>query len=227
VTRYIVAAIKPWNADAYHRHVAAWSGDWELVDSPEQLLDRVLVAPTPRYVFFPHWSWKVPDEILGATECVCFHMTDVPYGRGGSPLQNLIVRGHETTSLSALRMTEVLDAGPVYQKAPLALNGGAHEIFEHAADIAFRMIGDIARDEPVPTPQEGTVTLFDRRTPDQSVLPQDESPTQIYDHIRMLDADTYPAAFLDHGTYHLEFRDAALDGETVTASVTIRRRVRD
>ncbi len=25
-------------------------------------------------------------------ECVCFHMTDVPYGRGGSPLQNLIIR---------------------------------------------------------------------------------------------------------------------------------------
>ena len=70
----------------------------------------------PRYVFFPHWSWKVPDDILGATECVCFHMTDVPFGRGGSPLQNLIVRGHTETRVSALRMVSEPDAGPVYMK---------------------------------------------------------------------------------------------------------------
>jgi len=37
-------------------------------------------------------------------------MTDVPYGRGGSPLQNLIVRGHTETKLTALRCVRDLDA---------------------------------------------------------------------------------------------------------------------
>lgn len=32
-----------------------------------------------------------------------FHMTNFPYGRGGSPLQNLMKRGHHTTTITALR----------------------------------------------------------------------------------------------------------------------------
>ena len=51
---------------------------------------------TPRYIFFLHWDWRVPHVIWQQHECVCFHMTDVPYGRGGSPLQNLILEGTMT-----------------------------------------------------------------------------------------------------------------------------------
>ena len=54
--------------------------------------------------FFVHWSRRVPDHWLPRYECACFHMTDVPFGRGGSPLQNLIERGHRETQLSASRM---------------------------------------------------------------------------------------------------------------------------
>lgn len=67
-----------------------------------------LDAPTladfgPRYIFFPHWSWKIPVDIYERFECVIFHMTDLPFGRGGSPLQNLVVRGINETQLTALR----------------------------------------------------------------------------------------------------------------------------
>jgi methionyl-tRNA formyltransferase len=70
----------------------------------------------PRYVFFAHWSWKIPRAVYEAHECVIFHMTDVPFGRGGSPLQNLISRGIYETKLSALRCVEEMDAGPVYRE---------------------------------------------------------------------------------------------------------------
>ena len=43
-------------------------------------------------------------------------MTDLPYGRGGSPLQNLIINGHKETMMSALRCVQELDAGPIYLK---------------------------------------------------------------------------------------------------------------
>ena len=46
-------------------------------------------------------------------------MTDLPYGRGGSPLQNLIVRGHKHTMISAIKCVKELDAGPIYLKKPL------------------------------------------------------------------------------------------------------------
>ena len=63
----------------------------ERILDPEDLTPERLASLDPRYVFFLHWSWKIPAEIHTRFECVIFHMSDVPYGRGGSPLQNLIV----------------------------------------------------------------------------------------------------------------------------------------
>jgi methionyl-tRNA formyltransferase len=221
VTRYALATVKPWNLDAFRRRSGGVPGVWDLIERPEDLTPARLAGT--RYAFFPHWSWKVPSEVLATTDCVCFHMADVPYGRGGSPLQNLIARGHRTTVMTALRMVEELDAGPVYAKRPLDLAGSAQKIFERAADLIWDMIAGIAADEPAPVPQTGTPVVFPRRTPAQSRLPGDADPVALYDHIRMLDADGYPRAFLDHGRMRIEFADATLSDDSVTATVTIRR----
>ena len=111
-TIYIVATTRRWNVEEFARRVPDFPGRWLLVTDPGSLNVELVRSLAPRYVFFPHWSWRVPDGILAAAECVCFHMTDVPFGRGGSPLQNLIARGHAETKLSALRMVSELDAGP-------------------------------------------------------------------------------------------------------------------
>lgn len=66
-------------------------------------------------------------------------MTDVPYGRGGSPLQNLILAGHADTQLTALKMVEEMDAGPVYAKRPLSLEGKAQDIYEKAGELSFSL----------------------------------------------------------------------------------------
>jgi len=202
-------------------------GSWTLISRPEDLSVENLKALAPRYVFFPHWSWRVPMEIVDGFDCVCFHMTDVPYGRGGSPLQNLILRGHRNTVLSALRMVRELDAGPVYMKRPLDLAGTAQEIYQRATGIVFDMIEEITRTEPAPQPQQGTPVVFERRTPEQSELPHAGTPEQICDFIRMLDADTYPPAYLHWGKFRLEFDRAKQDGEYVIARVRIAQRGSD
>jgi len=219
--RYAVAAVKPWNLAEFERRRAALPGAWTLITAPGELTAERLAALSPRYVFFPHWSWRVPDEILGGWECVCFHMTDVPYGRGGSPLQNLILRGHRDTVLTALRMTAELDAGPVYARRPLPLSGRAQDIYERAAALAFDMMAEIARDRPEPAPQRGEPVVFRRRTPEMSELPREGSAEAVHDFVRMLDADTYPRAFLDWGGFRLEFSDARLAGGAVEARVRI------
>jgi len=174
----------------------------------------------PDYIFFPHWSWPVAESVL-AYNCVAFHMTDLPFGRGGSPLQNLIERGHDTTKITAFRMTEELDAGPIYCKTEMSLDGAAHEIYDRAAEISMDLMAHIVANEPVPAPQEGISTSFQRRRPEQSVLPFGATPGWIYNHIRMLDADGYPRAFLEWNDYLFEFRDAKLTGEEVNARVRI------
>lgn len=224
--RYIVASNKVWNIDRFVARRAILPGMWVTITDPRDLDAELIRFVAPKYVFFMHWSSIVPLDILNITECVCFHMADVPYGRGGSPLQNLIERGHEDTVLTALRMTKELDAGPVYAKAPLSLKGSAADIFRRCAELSLDLMDRIAREEPVPREQVGEATIFHRRTPDQSRLPTDGSVRTVYDHIRMLDAETYPHAFLDYGDYRIELTDARLDGaeDRVDASARISRR---
>lgn len=218
---YLVATIKPWNLAAFARHRPSLPGRWHLAETPDQLNQLLAQDLRPRYIFFPHWSWKVPAAITENYECVCFHMTDVPFGRGGSPLQNLIARGFEQTRLSALRMVQELDAGPVYIKNDLSLQGSAQEIFARAAEQVYILIRWIVANEPQPLPQEGEAVIFSRRTAAQSRLPEAGTLRQLYDHIRMLDAEGYPVAFLDYGPWRLELRDAHLDGKEVQARITI------
>lgn len=116
------------------------------------------------FLFFPYWSWKISKEMLEKYECVGFHMTDLPFGRGGSPLQNLIIREFKETVITAFRVTDEWDAGPVYLKQPgLSLEGNAQEIFDRASKIIYNeMIPYILTHDITPVPQTGEVVLFHR-----------------------------------------------------------------
>lgn len=217
---YLVATVKDWNLAAFYQYTPELPGNWHLVTTPEQLNKALLNQLKPAFIFFPHWNWKVPPAITEKYRCVCFHMTDLPYGRGGSPLQNLILRGYKTTMLSAIQMTDQLDAGPVFSKVPLSLDGSAQQIFQRAAVLVYQLITRIINQQLAPVPQQGKPEYFTRRTPDQSVLPDVASAEQLYDFIRMLDATGYPAAFLQHHGWKLEFTEAKLQGsEQLTAKV--------
>jgi methionyl-tRNA formyltransferase len=220
--RYIVAGCRPWSRQVFDETIGRLPGHWDFVGTKAELTTDFVRHAPPRYIFFLHWSWIVPDEIIDNHECVCFHMTDVPYGRGGSPLQNLIVRGHRTTKLTALRMTKAIDAGPVYGKEELALDGSAGEIYLRANRLAARMIERLIRDQPKPVPQSGEPVIFKRRQPDDSRIPATESLDQLYDFIRMLDADGYPQAFLEHAGVRYEFSKASIKDGQLTAMVAMK-----
>lgn len=216
----LVAGNRAWNRTIFEQTVARWPGQWHFVDAPT-VLEEAVRKLQPRFTFFLHWSTLVPPHILEATECVCFHMTAVPYGRGGSPLQNLIVRGHRETTLTALRMTEELDAGPIYAQVPLSLEGSAEEIYLRATRQSFDLIEKIWLERPKSVPQSGDVTIFARRAPTQSAIPADLSLLELHDFIRMLDAQDYPRAFFQIGDYRLELSRAALRDGRIVADVEI------
>jgi methionyl-tRNA formyltransferase len=191
------------------------------VRTPEELSAAALAQINPSHVFFAHWSTLIPADIYTRFECVVFHMTDVPFGRGGSPLQNLIARGIYETRLSALRCEAEVDAGPVYLKRPLSLYGSAEEILMRAADAMAPMISEIVTHRLAPVPQEGAVTRFKRRRPQDGDLAGVATLMQVHDVIRMLDADGYPPAFLEIGDLRFEFGRSRLEPDEVTADVRI------
>jgi methionyl-tRNA formyltransferase len=218
---YLVAGARPWNREVFDRRIRRLPGRWEIVERPDDLTLERLAKLDPSYLFFLHWSWRVPESITGAYECVNFHMTDLPFGRGGSPLQNLIARGHRRTVLTALRMTDQLDAGPVYAKRELSLEGLAEEIYLRVSELAAEMIEQIIRDQPQPQPQRGDAVVFPRRRPEQSEIPKTASLDELFDFLRMLDAEGYPRAFLVHQGYRYEFAQPGRRTGRLEARVSI------
>lgn len=220
----IVATIKSWNIKKALEMKEKFGSDINVtvIDSPSDLtVDRVKEIK-PDFIFFPHWSTYIPEEIFLNYQCVVFHMTDLPFGRGGSPLQNLIVRGVKETKISAIKVVRELDAGPVYMKAPLKLEGTAQQIFICAADIIFdKMIPEIISGKIQPQEQEGEVVIFKRRKPEESELNSDMSLDTIYDYIRMLDCEGYPKANISFGRYKIKFHNAKKNDKGLSAQVEI------
>ncbi len=189
---------------------------------PENLVSELLEKINPDWIFFPHWSWIIPKSIYEKYTCVIFHMTDVPYGRGGSPLQNLIIKGHKSTLLSALRCDKNLDAGPVYLKKFLSLEGTAEDILQRASNLMPEMIKEIVLNSTPPVPQIGPITKFTRRSPEDGNLSALNTPESIFDYIRMLDGEGYPPAFVESGNLIIEFKKAVIADGIVKASAVIK-----
>lgn len=232
VMKIVVATIKKWNIqNAYiFKEKNQVNHDIIICSSPDEFTNINLDEFQPDYIFFPHWSYLISNDIVKKYKCIIFHMTDLPYGRGGSPLQNLIVRGHSTTKISAIKATEELDAGPIYLKENLSLEGTAQEIYERASKIIFEeMIPKFLKNKMYYSEQMGEIVTFTRRKPEDGMLMPDMELSQLYDYIRMLDAESYPRAYIEFGDYRLEFEDAKLleNDVKLEAKVIFKRNIKE
>jgi methionyl-tRNA formyltransferase len=112
-----------------------------------------------------------------------------------------------------------LDAGPIYLKSPLSLEGTAQEIFVRASKIIEEMIVTIIQDQPEPYEQSGEVVVFKRRKKDDGNIADLKSLKQVHDYIRMLDAEGYPSAFLETDHFRFEFSNSSIKNDKLVADV--------
>jgi len=219
--KYIIATVKSWNIKNYHEFFGK-KEDFFLIDYKEGLNIEKIKSIKPAYIFFPHWSWIIPEEVWSNFNCVVFHMTDLPYGMGGSPLQNLIVRGKKETKISAIKVSGGLDMGDIYMKEKLSLNGSAEDIYKRASLIIYKkMIPYIIKNNPVLQKQTGRPVKFKRRRPEQSKILGNMNLDRVYDFIRMLDAEGYPKAFLETKRLKFDFSKVKKEKNKLIAKIEI------
>lgn len=223
MNNYIIATIKDWNINQFHKSKYKNKKNWFLISEPKMLTFKFINSIKPKYIFFPHWNKKVSSKITKNFECICFHETNLPFGRGGSPIQNLILRNYKKTYISAIKMTDVLDGGPIYLKKKLKLNGNADDIFIRASKIIFQMIDIMINKKIFPIDQKGKVTRFKRIHPKKSKISKKNSSLEkVYNHIRMLDAKTYPTAFIEYGNLRIEFKKPKKKRKMICSEVNIK-----
>lgn len=221
--KIVIAALHPWNhknMDVFVKHHSEL--EVCLIKSKEEFDAGMIYKFNPEYIFFPHWSYYIPKEVYEKYKCIVFHPSDLPRGRGGSPIQNQIVDGMKETKICALEVGRELDAGRVYDTSCLSLLGSAEEIFIRMSDIVFKeMIPKLLEMNPEPEEQRGEPHVYKRRQPRDGEIPKIGGIETAYDYIRMLDACDYPAAFIKWGDKKLCFSNAVKRVDCVEAFVRI------
>ena len=220
----LIATIKSWNikkSEEFKKKFSCKHDVFIITDKNELNYENVSKI-NPHYIFFPQQSWIIDRSLFEKFNCVVFHMTDLPFGRGGSPLQNLIEMGFGETKISAIKVDGGIDSGNIYFKEDLKLFGTADEILMRASEIIFnKMIPKIISEKLTPQKQVGEVVTFKRREPSQSEIFSEYDINKIYNQIRMLDGEGYPKAFIKYGKYKLEFSRASIKNNKIIADVEI------
>lgn len=210
----VICAHRQWNKDTISRRMDEISEKFctIMISCKEDLTESRLKDIEPEYVFFMDWSWIVPESIISNYKCVNFHTAPLPDFRGGSPIQNQIIRGIKKSKLSAHWMTKELDSGDILLQEDVSLEGHIREIFSRISDKSFDMIKKIINHDFVTRKQVGEGFFCKRRTPAESELKPDDFEKPIgylYDFIRMLE-DPYPNAFMRVGNKKIIFKEAEI-----------------
>ena len=128
--------------------------------------------------------------------CLVIHESDLPHGKGWSPLAWQIVEGERFIPFTLLEAAQDFDSGDVWQKRQLVLEGHelADEIAEAAVGLKCEMM-DWAIKHPVRgTPQSGKSSYYRRRTVADSRLDPHLPLASQFDLLRICEP-RFPAFF--------------------------------
>ena len=176
----------------------------------------------PKIIFFIHWSKIIEKKFFENFECIQFHSTNLPFGRGGSPIQNQILMGIKNTKITAFKMGTKIDDGPFLIKRSLKLDGSAQKIYMNMERISLEMIKKISKMKKlIYKQQKGKVVFFKRRLKYQSEIQFNKinNIKKLYDYIRMLDADNYPKAFVKLNSFIGKLSNAKLTNKKLKATI--------
>jgi len=217
---YLFCAYRDWALKLFQKLKKKYP-DMYLLSSPKKLTINYLRRKKPEIIFFPDWSWIIPNEIISNYKCICFHESNLPKFRGGSPIQNQIIRGITKTKTTAFIMNEKIDAGDIILQKNLSLEGSIQEIFSRMSENDYSLILKIINGKYKRRKQSGKPTTYSRRKPKESELKNlNHSTNYLYNFIRMLE-DPYPNAFIRIGKQKLIFKKAIYNNKKLSLEVKI------
>jgi spore coat polysaccharide biosynthesis predicted glycosyltransferase SpsG len=164
------------------------------------------------FCFLLGCSQIVPPELLKQFKHgLVVHESDLPRGRGWSPLTWQILEGANRIPVTLLEAAPKVDSGTIYAQEWLTFEG--HELIDDlrlaAACATLRVCDLFIRGYPEALDrgreQIGAATRYPRRTPEDSQLDPNASIRSQFSLFRVVDNDRYPA-FFELGGHHYRLR---------------------
>tara|TARA_B110000027_G_C16015658_1_gene254002 strand:- start:203 stop:844 length:642 start_codon:yes stop_codon:yes gene_type:complete len=154
----------------------------------------------PEFILFYGWSWIVPKTLIDKYKCIMLHPSRLPNFKGGTPIQNQIIRGIKKSYVTLFRMNNKIDDGNIISNKKISLQGDMDEIFERMTKIGIYLTKKMLKSKYKDKKQPMTnYKIYKRLLPKNSEITINDLLTKnsnyLYNKIRML-GDPYPNAFI-------------------------------
>jgi methionyl-tRNA formyltransferase len=127
------------------------------------------------------------------------HESDLPKGKGFSPVQWQILEGKKKIIFTLFEANKNIDAGDIYLKKEIQFTGYElfNEIRQIQGDGTLELIDDFLKKYPTitKTKQTGKETVYLRRKDVNDKLNIDKSIKEQFNHFRIANNDEYPLWF--------------------------------
>jgi methionyl-tRNA formyltransferase len=217
VKKVLCIGYREWALNIYSKIARNYKdGDVRVIKSYDEYCNSLLREYNPDFILFYGWSWVVDADIIGDYKCIMLHPSRLPKYRGGSPLQNQIIRGVKNSAVTLFIMNEEMDSGNIVFQESMSLSGSIDNIFHKIEELGYKGTMQFLNSPTYGVKQiEEDASYFKRRTEEQSEITlkelKEQSAEYIYNKIRMLQ-DPYPNAyFISKDRKKIIFKDAIIE----------------
>lgn len=178
-------------------HIVSWIHNVELVTSGDM-------------VFYLGCGQIVSSDILKKNQHnLVVHESDLPQGKGWSPLTWQILEGKNEIPIVLFEAAEKVDSGVVYLKETMCFNGNelVEELRAVQANVTFKLCLEFIDNYPYiidkAVNQTGESSYYRRRTPQDSRIDPDKSIREQFNLLRVVDNERYSAFFELNGEEYI------------------------
>lgn len=166
--------------------------------------------PSGDFCFLLGCGQVVPAAALARfRHSLVVHESDLPRGRGWSPMTWQILEGASRIPVTLLEASEKVDAGAVYAQEWVEFEG--HELVQElraaigrsAISLCALFVDEFPAIIGRARAQSGDATVYRRRMPADSRLDAERSLASQFDLLRVVDAERYPGFFEHRGQRYL------------------------
>lgn len=146
-------------------------------------------------------------ELVKHKHNLVIHESDLPKGKGWSPLFWQILEGKNNVKAVLFEADSKLDAGPIYLKENIKLSGVElhKEIRLKQAQVTLKLCWRFLLNYPNlrPKKQKGKETTYKKRTSENSELDPQLSLASQFNLLRIVDNEEFPAFFHFRGQKYI------------------------
>jgi len=192
----IISDVDSW----MNNHIPELQGSLQKDGHTVSIVHKAAEIPQGDFVFFLGCGQIVPPPILKRNmHNLVVHESDLPKGKGWSPLTWQILEGKNEIPVCLFEAAESVDSGRIYLKETIKFNGTelVKELRKAQAETSIKMCLKFVREYPSiaekGVEQNGESTFYKRRTPIDSMLDLDKTIREQFNLLRVVDNERYPA----------------------------------